>query len=644
MDFSTFSCTSAPVRTTGTPAACEGAFDEQQRIEALRATRLLDTAPEDMFDHVTRIACDALAVPMALVSLVDQERQWFKSRCGLTIAETPRSSSFCAHAIKLDGIFVVHDATLDPRFVANPLVTGDPYIRFYAGVPLAGPDGHMIGTLCVLDQVPRRLEDAETRILYGLAHTVQELIRLRQVALAATALLYPKDEQGTSASTSELGSLLTRDPLTGLPNRVELEEQMRQALPVWRDAEAVAAVVLIDVDNFNGINSALTHRGGDRLLVELGRRLRGAVGDGDMLARIGGDTFVALLHQRESGDDLAVRLDRLWQVAQFSLQVGEREVNVTSGIGFSRFPADGSDVDALLDAASKAVRQGKQAGRSGLQPFHAGGPAPGADYLLEHDLGRAIENGELELYYQPKLDLATERVTGVEALVRWRHPVRGMIGPGEFIPLAEQTGLIVPMSTWIIDCACAELARWRTLGIASVGMAVNLSSRLFATVGLVQMIAGMLRRHDLPGNLLDLEVTESGSMANPLLASRLMSQLKLLGATISVDDFGTGYSSLSYLKDFPIDTIKIDRSFIVGMVDSDSTLAIMQGMIATARRLGLKIVAEGVETTAQRDLLRREQCDLVQGFLYSRPLPADACLMFLTQNLARTCPGRASAG
>ena len=622
------------VRSTDPSATRAAAFDEQGRLAALRATRLLDTAPEDMFDHITRVACDALAVPMALISLVDQERQWFKSRCGLGVEETPRSSSFCAHAIRLDDILVVQDAMQDPRFFDNPLVTGEPYIRFYAGIPLISPDGHAIGTMCVLDRVPRSLSDREMRILYGLAHTVQELIRLRQAVLAATAILYPKAADGMSTLESELGSLLSRDSLTGLPNRVELEERMRQVIPVLENEGAQAMVVLIDVDNFAGVNSALSHRGGDRLLVALSRRLRAVVEEGDLIARASGDAFVAVLCQHGAGDDMDVRLDRLRQAAQFSLQVDERQIDVTSGIGFSRFPADGSDMDSLLDAASKALRRTKQTGRGGLQPFSAGNAWPGRDYLLEHDLGRAIDNGELVLHYQPKVDLVTERVIGVEALVRWRHPVRGMVGPNEFIPLAEQTGFIVPMSTWVIDQACAELARWRSLGIDAISMGVNLSSRLFSTVGLVPMIADMLRRYDLPGNLLDLEVTESGSMSDPLLASRLMSELKLLGTTISVDDFGTGYSSLSYLKDFPIDTIKIDRSFIVEMLDSDGTLAILQGMIATARRLGLKIVAEGVETEAQRDLLRHEQCDAIQGFLYSPPLPADACLAFLRTNLA----------
>jgi diguanylate cyclase (GGDEF)-like protein len=606
--------------------------EEQARLASLRATRLLDTAPESMFDHITRIACDALAVPMALVSLVDQERQWFKARCGIDVDETPRSSSFCAHAIRLDGMLLVQDALMDPRFVDNPLVTGYPHIRFYAGIPLAGPDGHMIGTLCVLDRKPRTLTASETQILYGLTHTVQELIRFRQIALAATALLYPENEDRSLSRTSELNSLLTRDALTGLPNRIEFEAQMRQSMPAWKDKETLAAVVLIDIDNFNGINNALSHRGCDSLLVELARRLRIAIGAGDLIARLGSDTFVVLLGQHDTGDDLSIRLDGVWRAAQFSLQLDERHVNVTSGIGFSRFPADGSDVDTLLNAANTALRQAKRTGRGGLQPFSADASGSGNDFLLEHDLGRAIENGELELHYQPKIDLATERVVGVEALVRWRHPVRGMVGPNEFIPLAEQTGLIVPLSTWVIDHACAELVQWRTFGLESISMGINLSSRLFKLPGLVQTIADILRRHALPGDALDLEITESGSMEDPLMASRLMRQLKQLGSTISVDDFGTGYSSLSYLKDFPVDTIKIDRSFVVSMVDSENTLAIVQGMVATARRLGLTIVAEGVETTAQRDLLRREQCDVIQGYLYSRPLPAQPCLAFLMKH------------
>jgi len=285
----------------------------------------------------------------------------------------------------------------------------------------------------------------------------------------------------------------------------------------------------------------------------------------------------------------------------------------------------------LLNTAYVALRQAKRTGRAALQAYRSGALPAGADCLLEHDLGRAIGRGELELHYQPKVALATGRVTGVEALVRWRHPARGLVGPGDFIPLAESSGLIVPLSAWIIDRACAELARWRTHGLVEVSMGVNLSSKLFATCGLVQTVRDALQRHGVPGHALDLEVTESGSMADPPLAARLMRQLKALGATISVDDFGTGYSSLSYLKDFPVDAIKIDRSFVVD-VDSAGTLAIMQGMIATARRLGLAIVAEGVETAEQRDVLERERCDTYQGFLFSRPIPGEACLALLLEH------------
>jgi len=604
-----------------------GSFiEEQLRLAALRATGLLDTSPEDMFDHLTRAVCDALNVPIALVSLVDAERQWFKSRCGLEAQETPRSVSFCAHAIQRHSMFVVQDTLADARFVNNALVTGEPHIRFYAGVPLYGTDRQPIGTLCVIDRVPRNLSDAESRILQSLARATQEMIRLRQVALAATALLHPSGKEDVKTLQSELSLLLTRDPLTGLPNRAELEERIRTSIPMWREQEGLATIVVVNVDNFDGINAALTYGGGDQILVELSRLLRSAIGAEDLISRIGGDTFVALLCDDHGVNDLAMRLERLRQAAQFGMQIDERQVNVTCGIGFSRFPVDGDNADALINAACVAVRAAKRTGRGALQPYRVGSGTKHSDYLLESDLGRAIENSELELHYQPKVDLVTQRIIGVEALVRWHHPSRGMVGPAEFIPLAEHTGLIVPLSAWTIDRACAELAHWRTLGVDDVSMAVNLSSRLFSTAGLVPMIADVLRRYRLPGCMLDLEVTESGSMADPVLAAHLMRQLKSLGATISVDDFGTGYSSLSYLKDFPVDAIKIDRSFVIDMLTSEGTLAIMQGMIATARRLGLTIVAEGVETTAQRDLLLREQCDVAQGFLYSRPLPSEDCL------------------
>ena len=387
--------------------------------------------------------------------------------------------------------------------------------------------------------------------------------------------------------------------------------------------------MIINVDNFDGINAALTYGGGDRILMELSKQLSMAIGAGDRISRIGGDAFMVLLCENSKFDHLATRLDRLSQAARFSMQIDERQVDVTCGIGFAHFPADGDNAHALINAACTAVRQAKQSGRGALQPYRIGSKTTQSNYLLELDLGRAIQNGELELHYQPKVNLMTQRTIGVEALVRWHHPSRGMVGPAEFIPPAEQTGLIVPLSNWTIDQACAELARWRALGVDDVSMAVNLSSQLFSNRGLVPMIADLLRRYQVPGCMLDLEVTESGSMADPALAARLMRELKSLGATISVDDFGTGYSSLSYLKDFPVDSIKIDRTFINDVLTSAGTLAIMQGMIATARRLGLIIVAEGVETLAQRDLLLRERCDVAQGFLYSRPLPGDACFELL---------------
>ena len=625
---------STPASPAAAPIAASGLTGEADRMAALRATRLLDTAPEETFDRLVRIAVDALGVPIALVSLVDEERQWFKARCGLDAPETPRSASFCAHAIRCEGMMVVTDAAADPRFCDNPLVTGAPYMRFYAGVPLLGPEGHPIGTFCVIDRVPRTLTDAEVRILTGLAETAQELLRLRQVALAATAALFPDQEDGAGLA-AELRPLLARDPLTGVPLRVAVEERIRDALPDWRAREVLATVAVIDVDNFDGINGALTHGGADGVLVELSRRLRDAVGRDDLVARIGGYTFVVLLRE-QAHDDLATRLERLWQAAQFSHEHGARKLDVSCGVGFSRFPADGDDAGALINAASAAVRQGKQAGRGALQPYGAGARVADTEYQLEHDLGQAIADGQLELHYQPKVDLATERVVGVEALVRWHHPTRGTIRPDVFIPLAERTGLIVPLSDWVVDTACAALRRWRDRGIDDVGMAINLSSRLFASVGLVQTIATALRRHGLPGHALDLEVTETGAIADVTLAARLMRQLKELGPTISIDDFGTGYAGLSYLKQFPVDTIKIDRIFVTDLSASEEARALVQGMIATGRRLGLGIVAEGVETDAQRELLRREGCDIVQGYIYSRPLPEAACLDYVLR--AREAP------
>ncbi|MFP5392589.1 MAG: EAL domain-containing protein [Gammaproteobacteria bacterium] len=633
------------VEATPLPQAAGGLADhaadhaaESARLSALYATRLLDTPPELMFDRMTALAARVLRMPMAFISLVDQDRQWFKSRCGVALQETPRAVSLCAHAITRDAPMIVNDARKDPRFAANPLVTGEPYLRFYAGIPLHGPNNKLIGTLCVADNAPRQLTDDDVEFLKGLANTIDELIGLRHSALASNALLSNQhDANGQAQAPSselpdELRNMLMRDPLTGLANRVHIEEEIDRNADRWARTGLSPVAALVDIDNFNGINENYSYQRGDQVILELVQRIEAGLRPQDRIARVSGDLLLVLLCQEQPGDDLSQVLHRVHQASQFFANLPDKRVSVSSCVGYSSFGADGGNAHALINCAHAALRQAKTERRGKLQAYCDGPWQPDAQVAIEQDLSAAIERGELRLYYQPKVDLASGLAHGVEALVRWQHPVRGMVSPADFIPLAEDTGLIGPITEWVIATACAQIAAWARAG-HRISVAVNLSTRLLGNDSMVRYIERMLAVHGVEGALLDVEVTETGSMSDPLKSSRLMHRIKALGASLSIDDFGTGYSSLSYLKDFPIDTIKIDRSFISEMEGHDEAMTVLQGMIATARRLNLKVVAEGVETLAQAAILKQESCDEIQGFLVSRPVPAEECERFFGRPL-----------
>lgn len=413
------------------------------------------------------------------------------------------------------------------------------------------------------------------------------------------------------------------DSLTGLPNRNMFMAEMERALARARRLESTFAVFFIDLDRFKSINDTLGHACGDELLKIMAQRLRQALRETDVVARLGGDEFVILLEG--IADTLAVNVaaQKILATIGQAMTIAGVSFELTGSIGIGMYPSDGQDAATLLQHADAAMYLAKDRGKNNIQ-FYTAELADSAarQFAMEKELRQALLNSEFELHYQPKIDLATGQMVGVEALLRWLHPQRGMVMPGEFIALAEERGLIVPMGRWVIQAACRQLQAWRQAGYVTPAVAVNLSAKQFASDTLIQDVLDSLERYGVAARDFEVELTESVLMEDPARAMQLLQQLNALGVPISIDDFGTGYSSLSYLKRFPAGTVKIDRSFIKGLPSDQDDTAITRAVIAMAHSLGLKVVAEGVETDEQLQLLRGLGCDQVQGYLLGRPMPA----------------------
>jgi diguanylate cyclase (GGDEF)-like protein len=380
------------------------------------------------------------------------------------------------------------------------------------------------------------------------------------------------------------------------------------------------------MDHFKKINDTLGHQVGDKLLIQVARRLEISVRESDIVARLGGDEFIVVLTNLETAQDVisvgAKILDTLGQPYPIDSQI----LHTTPSIGISMFPEDGGDSETLFKHADTAMYHAKSSGRNQLQFFAAEMTAVATQRMeLEHDLRATLADGGLQLHYQPQVDAQSGRICGFEALARWQHPQKGWISPMQFIPIAEESGLIETLGSWVLDQACRQLAEWQTAGIHDIRMAVNLSAHQLRSPTIVDQVSQCLKVHDLPAHALELEVTESVAMSNPELAIEQLRALRKLGVHIAIDDFGTGYSSLAYLKLLPIQTLKLDKSFVRDIETDANDATISKATLALAHSLGLKVVAEGVETVAQRDFLVTHGCDILQGYLFGRPTPADDC-------------------
>jgi len=436
-----------------------------------------------------------------------------------------------------------------------------------------------------------------------------------------------------ASNAARLTQLASYDPLTQLPNRLLLESLLKQAIARSRRSGQKIALLLLDLDHFKRINDTLGHGPGDALLQAVAGRLASCLRAGDTLGRLGGDEFVVLLEGWRRNEQVARVARKLQEALTPGLKLDEQEVFVTVSIGISLFPKDGEDGQTLLKNADIALYRAKARGRNEFCFYTAEMTARAIEQLaMENDLRRSLERGELELYYQPQLDLLHQRTLGVEALLRWRHPKYGLVGPADFVPLAEESGLIIPIGEWVLRTACAQAKAWQEQGLPPLRMAVNLSVAQFEQPDFTRLVARILSDTGLQPDCLELEITESLLMKDVATAVTVLRTLKEMGVKLAIDDFGTGYSSLNYLKRLPIDRLKIDRSFVHDISIDPDDAAIARAVIAMAHSLNLRVVAEGVETNAQLTFLRSRDCDEMQGYYFSRPLPAGEAKIWLEQH------------
>ena len=582
--------------------------NEDKRLEALSALHALNSGPDTRLDDFVKMAASLYNVPIALVTLIDRDRQWYKSAIGLDFRETPRSVSFCAHAIlSPSDVLVVEDATRDPRFADNPMVNGDPYVRFYAGAVVTSPSGYPVGTLCLLDREPRTLDEVERKRLQDLAGAVSALLDLHR-------------------ATTELRRAASHDQLTGLANRAQFDRRLDLAVT---DALAgrPCALLLLDLDRFKEINDRLGPASGDAILREVAGRLNRLVLGGNLVARFGGDSFAVLMIGPANGVSASEMRTRITKALSVPMLVGGEFQSIRASIGTALCPLDATTPGALIRAAEQALFKAKRAaagsvskvprlkGEEGDRTFVSGASITGRDF--DTDLRRAVTTEELRLHWQPIYAAGDGKLRAYEALLRWDRPGHGPVPPGVFIPFAESSGLIEGMDAWTMQAACASAAKWPE----DITVSVNLSAHWFGGAEVVDLVKGALSRFQITPHRLCIEITERTVIARRDVARAHIEALHELGVRVAMDDFGTGFSALAYLRDLPFDVIKLDRSFVSVLGASARCDAVACSIIDLGHRLGMTVCAEGVQTEAQLALLRQQGCDLVQGYLLGKPRP-----------------------
>ncbi|MES2352973.1 MAG: EAL domain-containing protein [Pseudomonadota bacterium] len=420
---------------------------------------------------------------------------------------------------------------------------------------------------------------------------------------------------------SRIQFLAYHDGLTALPNRTMFTQILGHGLSLARRHNKKLAVLFLDLDRFKAINDTLGHEAGDSLLQEVARRLKDCLRKSDTVARFGGDEFVVLLEEIPDTNHISIVATKILNALVKPMTLANQELHVTASVGISIFPEDGQDEQSLMKNADIALYRTKEGGKNSFRLYSEQMNTYSFQRLaMESDLRHALEHDEFELYYQIKLDLRSNDVTGMEALLRWNHPRDGMVSPAQFLAIAEETGLIVPIGKWVLRTACMQNKAWQDEGLPHLRVAVNLSARQFADESLLRDVIQTLEETGLPPDCLELEITESMVMRAPEKAVQILTELKALGVQLAIDDFGVGYAALANIKRFPVDTIKVDRSFINNIAKQGEEKSLTEAIIAMGKTLSLTVVAEGVETQEQYDFLREKACDEFQGFYFSKPL------------------------
>lgn len=578
---------------------------ETERLRELYSLKLLDTQLEERFQRFTDLAADVFEVPISLISLIDNDRQWFKAVCGWNVREGNRSESFCAHAVAADKTLVVQDASQDTRFAGNPLVVHSPYIRFYAGAPVRGPSGLPLGTLCLIDSAPRYFSPLELARLERMAAMVEhEILQSYQIDHLRV----------------ELERNIYYDPLTTLPNqrlfmdRLEFALQLTAQMPSGR-----LLVALIDVDRFGAFNHLYGWEAGNTLLRSIAAGLSRDHPEPCTVAHWQDDQFVILYPHIPEHRDPTEFARSIQQTFVRPFRVAGRDNHIGVRIGLSIYPQHGRDAHELIRHAITAMR----AVNPGYRVYSADLETNRTRRLeLADRLRAAVELDQVELAYQAKLASSNCQLCGVEALARWKDPELGDIPADELFIVAEETGLVYRLGIQLLSKACRQSVLWADQAL-DVPVAVNLTASQLRHPDLVSQITRVLAETGLLGNQLMLEVTEE-SLVDVESTSLKMQELANFGIRFAIDDFGTGYSSFAYLAELPVDSIKIDRRFVHQLCTVGSGAKVVTAIIQLAHGLDMEVVAEGVETQAQASFLREAGCDEMQGYLFCKPLTPGA--------------------
>lgn len=581
-------------------------LNEAQRLRRISELCVLENSADHVFDEIVAVAAQYFDAPIALISIVDKHRQWFRARVGLQPQHTPRDVSFCAYTILTDQPLEVTDATLDPRFANNDLVTGQPGIRYYAGAPLITDDGIRLGSLCVIDTKSRAaMSTRDMSMLQRLAALVMKHI----LGLRLSCYL---------------------DQPSGLYNRLRLEEDARQALAAGQDCTLVA-VDMFTPEYLNDVVKALGYAFAQDLVLAIKNRIQEQLPAGCLLYKVSPTRFGFLLQGTRPDESV---YGSILEVFEAPVHCQGMPVQMQAGLGIvSLRSEDGEDQDwmrQLISAANDA--RDRNLGWSHYQPELD--LVQQRAFCLTSSLTDAVHaSDQLRLVYQPRIDLATGECTSVEALLRWTHPTLGPVGPAEFIPLAEKTSLMRPLSLWVLHRAVEQAAAWRDSGL-DVRVAVNVTPQDLSAPDFTNRMISLLQQYAISPTRFEVEFTEGALMQNPAEVRRQLERLRGLGMDVAIDDFGTGYSNWSYLRQLPASTVKLDQSLIRNLMDDENDQRLVKALIGLAKKLDYRVVAEGIETEQILALIREWGCDEGQGYLIARPMETDALLQWLKSDYA----------